>query len=130
MYTRGFATATALTAMLLVGCGGNSSTAPSPTPGTGGGGGSTSADVTITITGMNGGQSYSPNPATVKVGQTVAWKNADSVTHTATASGGAFNTGNIAAGATSNPIAMMTAGSFDYYCTIHPSMVGNLTVTP
>ena len=79
---------------------------------------------------MNGGQSYSPNPATVRVGQTVAWKNADSVTHTATANGGAFNTGNIAAGATSNPIAMTTAGSFAYLCTIHPSMVGSLTVTP
>ena len=79
---------------------------------------------------MNGSQSFSPNPATVKVGQTVAWKNADAITHTATANGGAFNTGNIAAGATSSPVMMSTAGSFDYHCSIHPTMVGTLTVTP
>jgi plastocyanin len=128
MNTRALTTAAALTALLLIGCGGSSSNTPvSPTPG---GGGGASADVTITITGMNGGQSFSPNPATARVGQTVAWKNADSVTHTATANGGAFNTGNIAAGATSSPVMMSTAGSFDYHCALHPSMVGTLTVTP
>ena len=128
MRTRVFSAAAALAVLLLVGCGGNSSSTPvTPSPTTGGG---ASPDVTITIVGMNGSQSFSPNPATVKVGQTVAWKNADVITHTATANGGAFNTGNIAAGATSNPIMMSTAGSFDYHCSIHPSMVGTLTVTP
>jgi plastocyanin len=83
----------------------------------------------ITITGMNGSNSYSPNPATVQVGQTVAWRNADSLPHTATADGGAFDTGTIAPGATSSPITMSTAGSLPYHCAIHPSMVGTLTVT-
>src|SRR5215510_7251666 len=55
----------------------------------------TPADLTITITGVNGSSSFSPNPATVKVGQTVAWKNSGGTTHTATAVGGAFNTGDI-----------------------------------
>jgi plastocyanin len=129
MSTRTLTTAAALTALLLIGCGGSNSSAPtSPTPGTGGG--ATPADVTITITGMNGSQSFSPNPATVKAGQTVAWTNADSITHTATANGGAFNTGNIAPGTTSGSVTMSTAGSFDYHCSIHPTMVGTLTVTP
>ncbi len=85
------------------------------------------ADVTIRIGGMNGSNSFSPNPGTLKAGQTVAWQNADSVTHTATGSG--FDTGNIGPGATSRPITFTTAGSFDYHCSIHPSMVGSLSVT-
>ena len=120
-----------LVAATLVGCGGGSGNngnpmAPTPTP-TGGGGG-VAADVTITINGMAGAQSFSPSPGSVKVGQTVAWRNNDSVAHTATADGGAFNTGTIAPGATSSPIMMSTAGSFAYHCSFHPSMVGSLTV--
>jgi plastocyanin len=96
---------------------------PTPTPGSG-----TPADVTITIVGMNGSLSFSPNPAIVKVGQTISWKNADTLTHTATADGGAFNTNSVAPGATSAPITMTAAGAFGYRCTLHPSMVGTLTV--
>ena len=53
-----------------------------------------------------------------------------SVLETATANAGGFNTGNIAPGVTSAPITMNTTGALDYRCTIHPSMVGTLTVTP
>lgn len=91
----------------------------------GGGGG---ADVTITIVGMNGSSSYSPSPDTVNVGQTVSWHNSGGTTHTATANGGAFNTGNIGNGSTSAPITMTTAGSFPYHCSIHPTMTGTLVV--
>jgi plastocyanin len=89
------------------------------------------ADVTITILGMNGSSSFSPNPATVKAGQTVAWQNSDSVTHllVADASGG-FNAGSIAPGATSTPIVMSAAGTVGYHCSIHPSMIGTLTINP
>jgi plastocyanin len=87
-------------------------------------------DVMITIVGMDGGNSYSPNPAIVKVGQTVAWKNADGLPHTATADAGGFDTGTIGAGATSRAITMTTAGTFPYHCTIHGFMMtGTLTVT-
>ncbi|HYR69129.1 MAG TPA: hypothetical protein VER77_04555 [Candidatus Dormibacteraeota bacterium] len=90
------------------------------------------ADVTITITGQNGASSYSPSPANVTVGQTVAWKNSGGMTHTATQTGvvGGFNTGNIANGATSAPITINTAGDLNYECNIHPSMTGILHVTP
>ena len=94
---------------------------PSPAP----------ADVTITIAGIAGSMSYDPNPATMRVGQTVAWRNADSLPHTSSQTGnGGFETGTIAAGATSAPIRMNTAGSFDYFCRIHPAMVAVLEVTP
>ena len=125
---------TLLAVSTLVGCGGAnggymSPTAPSQTPPASGD--PVRADVTITIVGMNGSLSYSPSPATVKVGQTVAWRNADSVAHTATADAGGFDTGAIAAGATSRAIVMATAGSFPYHCTIHGLvMAGTLVVTP
>ena len=116
-----------LVAAALGGCGSNGSMSPAsptptPTP--------AASDVVITIVGMNGSLSYSPNPATVTVGQTVAWKNADSLAHTATADAGTFNTSTLAAGATSSPIPMTTAGTFTYHCAIHGSMTGTLTVTP
>ncbi len=116
--------------LLMSGCGGGGSSYSSPTsmptvapnpP--------AAADVVITITGIDGGMSFSPNPAPVKPGQTVAWRNNGGTTHTATADGGAFDTGPIADGATSAPITMSTAGAFSYHCSIHPSMVGSLTVS-
>ena len=70
----------ALTVALAVaiGCGGGgSSSLMGPSPGG-------SADVVITINGNAGGMSFSPATANVQTGQTVAWRNADSSTHTAT----------------------------------------------
>ena len=74
---------------------------------------------------MNGAQSFSPNPATVGRGETVAWRNADSITHRVVQDAGGFDTGNLAPGATSAPIAVGT-GSISYHCSIHPTMVGGL----
>ncbi len=110
--------------LALAGCGGSSSNPVASTPVNGGGGGS-AANVTITISGF----AFSPNPASVKAGQTVAWHNADSVSHTATADNGAFNTGTIAPGTTSSPVTMPSTGAFAYHCAIHPSMVASLSVT-
>ena len=64
----------------------------------------------------------------MRVGQTVAWHNADSTAHTATQDASSFNTGAINAGASSSPIMMSTAGTFTYHCTLHPGMVGTLVV--
>jgi plastocyanin len=97
-----------------------SSRSPIPTPVPVGGGGQ--ADVTITINGMSGGMSFSPNPAAVKAGQTVAWRNADSISQTATGTG--FDTEAIPDGRTSTPITFTAAGNLDY-----PSMVRMLSVT-
>jgi plastocyanin len=124
MTSRTFA-AVGLVAMTLTlaACGGSSSSPVAATPVTGGGGGGAAADVTITISGFSFGS------ASVKAGQTVAWRNADSVSHTATADGGAFDTGGIGPGATSNPIKMSAAGNIAYHCAVHPNMTAALSVT-
>jgi len=121
--TRLLAVTVVLVALTAAACGSdsNSNTTSPSTP-------TTTPDVTINILGDNGAQSYAPNPATARVGQTVAWMNTDAITHTATQDGGIFQTGNIAAGTTSTPIMMNTAGTFTYHCTIHPGMVATLTV--
>ena len=111
-----------LLALLVAGCGDDKKTNPD---GNGGG-----ADVTIQIVANDGANSYSPSPATVSVGQKVAWHNADSMSHTATADGGSFNTGTISPGGTSSPITMSAAGSFGYHCSLHSSMVATLQVNP
>ena len=80
------------------------------------------------IQGNRSNQSFSPEPATMRVGQSVAWRNADSVAHNATQDANRFATSNLGAGATSSPIAMNTAGTFTYHCTIHPGMIGTLVV--
>ena len=103
----------------LPGCGGSSSSPVAPTP---------SADVTVSIQGQQGNQSYAPNPTTIRAGQTVAWRNADSSAHTATGDIVGFNTGVLQPGGTSSPIAMATAGTFTYHCGIHPNMTGTIIV--
>jgi plastocyanin len=88
-------------------------------------------DLLIEIQGIAGGMSYSPSAADVRVGQRVVWKNVDGTfSHTATADGGAFNTGPLSPGTSSAPITMGSAGSLPYHCTIHPSMTGLLSVWP
>lgn len=104
-------------------CGSSSSSPAAPTPSSPG------PDVTINITGINGSSSFAPSPTTVKVGQRVMWKNTDTRSHDAAQDTGAFTTPVLASGATSDPITMNTAGTFTYHCSIHPSMVGTLTVS-
>jgi len=101
---------------------GSSPTAPNPAPP-----GSPAADVTITIRGMLGAQSFDPNPGSVKVGQTVAWYNADSTAHDPTGSG--FATGLIGPGQTSQSVTFAAAGNVSYHCAVHPEMIGTLSVT-
>jgi plastocyanin len=113
----GLAALAAAVALAGAGCGSSSPSAPT-----------VSADVTITMVGNLGSQSYSPNPTTMRVGQTVAWKNGDSIAHTATQDASRFDSGTISGGATSSPLTMNTAGTFTYHCTIHPGMVGSLVV--
>lgn len=69
---------------------------------------------------------FAPPNVTAHVGDTVEWKNADFVAHTATATKGAFDV-MIPAGATRRFL-LKEAGSFPYYCRFHPNMKGELTV--
>jgi len=117
LFTFGLAVTTAL--LVLVGCSKSSPTGPS------GGGGGTGNVVTIS------NSAFSPTPLTIPKGTTVTWKNTDSMNHTATADNSSafqFDTGDIAAGATSGGITFTQAGTFEYHCTYHSSMHGKVTV--
>jgi plastocyanin len=73
--------------------------------------------------------SFSPDSITVKKGTTVTWTNNDSTTHTVTAdSGSGPKSGNLASSDTYN-FTFNTTGTFNYHCSIHPSMTGKVTVT-
>jgi len=103
-----------------------SSTSPSSTPAP-----APAGATTITI--VSGASTlsttaYSPANATVAVGTTVSWLNSDNTTHTSVATNGsAFSSGNIAPNARFN-FTFTSKGTFPYFCTIHPNMVGTITV--
>jgi plastocyanin len=71
---------------------------------------------------------FAPQDLKVKVGQTVTWKNNDEEAHTVTATSGAtFDSGTVQPGSTFSWKATK-AGTVQYMCTIHPSMVGTIAV--
>jgi plastocyanin len=78
--------------------------------------------VVINVVGVNGAQSFSPNPATLPAGQAVVWHNVDTIVHRVVLDDGKLDTGNIGAGAFS--AAMTLAAPGPYHCSIHPSMIG------
>jgi amicyanin len=79
--------------------------------------------VDVTIQNLSFGQ-----PLTVPVGTTVVWTNQDDMPHTVTATNGAFASSQLAKGATFS-FTFAKAGTFDYSCTIHPFMKGQVVVT-
>lgn len=81
--------------------------------------------VTINVVAVNGAQSFSPNPATLPPGQMVVWHNVDSITHHVVFNDRSVDTGDLAPGASSQPMAIAAAGG-QYHCSIHPSMVGSV----
>jgi len=70
---------------------------------------------------------FGANPLVVAVGSTVTWTNNDSIAHDSVADGGMWNSGILSPGQ-SFPFKFTTAGTFTYKCTIHPNMVGTVTV--
>jgi len=102
-------------------CGGYGTASPTPTPDNSPAPPPADA-ITINILGMNGAQSFSPNPTMVPIGKTVVWHNLDSVTHRVVFDDGEVDTGNIAPGAFSAPTGLVATGP--YHCSIHPSMIG------
>ena len=90
---------------------GSGSTTPPPSPNA------------VTIAGM----SFSPGNLSVVIGTTVTWTNNDAMTHTVTADGGSFDSGNLApAGKFSKTFS--TVGTFPYHCAIHSGMAGSIVV--
>lgn len=72
---------------------------------------------------------FTPAEVTIEVGQTVQWTNADSTNHTVTSVGaGGLNSGPLANGQ-SYQKTFTEAGTYEYQCSIHPSMTGKVIVT-
>jgi len=70
---------------------------------------------------------YEPDPVVVQVGGKVTWQNEDSAPHTATADDGSFDTGTIEQGKLGSAT-FKEAGTFTYFCEIHPTMHGTVEV--
>lgn len=71
---------------------------------------------------------FSPADVEVRVGDKITWTNDDAVPHTVTATSGAdFDSGTLAQGA-SFTFEAEKAGTIGYFCAIHPSMKGTITV--
>jgi plastocyanin len=74
---------------------------------------------------------FHPDPLTVEVGQPVTWTNEDSAAHDVTSSSGPvpFASGSLATGQ-SFTVTFDQPGTYAYLCTVHPDMVGTVTVDP
>jgi plastocyanin len=71
---------------------------------------------------------FQPGTVTIQVGDTVTWTNNDSVAHTATSTDDpALFDGGMAPGE-SFSFTFTEAGSFAYFCEIHPEMEGTVVV--
>ncbi len=114
-------------AVLGAACGGGGGGGAASTSTTEGGAaaGSGSGGHTIVIKNFE----FSPSTLTVSPGTTVTVTNDDGVTHTLTALGGKFDSGDVGPGQSKTFTAPAAAGSYPYDCTIHTFMKGTLVVS-
>ena len=75
------------------------------------------------------GFKFDPPTLTVAAGTTVTWTNLDTAPHTATSTtAGKFDTGNLEKD-DSKAITLNEVGTFEYFCQVHPKMLGTIIVT-
>jgi plastocyanin len=118
-----------LVAGCLAACSSNNSPSPmpspspvtSPTPSSGMTVSIVRGAATLTTT------AYSPNPLSIPVGTTLTWTNNDTTAHTTTADAGLWSSGVLQPGAQFS-FTFSSPGTFPYHCSIHPNMVGTITV--
>ena len=81
---------------------------------------------------------YSPNPIQVSVGTTVTWTNNDSQPHTVTSGSNGQPDNKFNSSPNFNPLlnpgqtfsfTFTQAGNYPYFCTLHPNMVGTVSVS-
>ena len=99
---------------------------PAPTPVTPAPGPPVPPPLTIDIVGAVGPAAFAPNPLEGAIGATLVWKNSDLLPHNIVLDDGTV-IGNVAPGQTSVPVPMTTP-TVAYHCTLHPTMVGSVSV--
>ncbi len=89
------------------------------------------ADIEIVKDASSSSQPYVPGNFTVHLsaGGKVSWINKDTTAHTVTSTTGLFDSGTSGVGSTWSHT-FTTAGTYPYYCTIHPMMTGTIVVMP
>lgn len=86
----------------------------------------TNATILLESTNL-GDKAYQPNPIEIPVWGSVSWTNDDRIAHSVTATEGEFDSGVM------QPDEVFEStfdkvGGFEYYCMLHPSMVGHVVV--
>ncbi|HYY89161.1 MAG TPA: cytochrome P460 family protein [Chloroflexota bacterium] len=71
--------------------------------------------------------SFLPAEVTVRAGTTVTWSNEDEAVHTVTAVDKSWDSGRLPIGGTFSQT-FTDAGEYDFFCTIHPTMKGTISV--
>jgi plastocyanin len=71
--------------------------------------------------------SFGPPTVTIPVGATVTWTNSDDIPHTAVSTDDVFKSKVMDTDETF-PYTFTKAGTYPYYCTIHPKMTGTIVV--
>jgi len=70
---------------------------------------------------------FGPQTVTVPVGATVTWTNKDDIPHTSVSTDGVFKS-KVLDTEEKFSYTFSKAGSYPYYCTIHPKMTGTIVV--
>src|ERR1700681_3657378 len=70
---------------------------------------------------------FGPQAITVPVGTTVTWTNSDDIPHTAVSTDGVFKS-KVMDTDEKFSYTFTKAGTYPYYCTIHPTMTGQVVV--
>ena len=115
--------------MGLAACGGGDDAAPAPASAATPAATATAAKSSASASEARiAGFAFSPSDLEVRVGDEITWTNDDADAHTVTATSGAsFDSGTLAQGA-SFTFKAEKAGTIAYFCAIHPSMKGTITV--
>ena len=86
------------------------------------------------IVGIKSDKSFNPNPININSGDSVSWTNNDNDIHTVTSGsdegpsiGQEFDSGILGEGQSFTHI-FENSGTYEYFCSIHPSMVGEVIV--
>jgi plastocyanin len=87
------------------------------------------SDAAGTVSASMANIAFDPATITAKVGDVISWTNKDTVQHTATIKGNETCTTAALATNASGGITFSQAGSYDFFCKIHPQMTGKIEVT-